>query len=100
MKKNLIPDNPVLNILGFEPEIKAEKKQESYIKREESAKKTLKEPKMQELTPEKQETKSKRLNLLIKPSTAEKLYSLSEKYGISVNELINRLLESCVKQLG
>lgn len=39
------------------------------------------------------ETKSKRLNLLIYPSTHENLERLAEMQAIKVNELINRVLK-------
>lgn len=40
------------------------------------------------------EKKSKRVQLLIKPSTHEKLKIMATKKNISVNELINRILEN------
>lgn len=110
MKKNLIPDNPVLNILGFDVAetvpSKAERTKKkpsapktNYQIREESQKSAMKAPTVPEMKKENTETKSKRLNLLIKPSTAEELSIIAEKYGFSVNELINRLLETCIKQI-
>ncbi len=47
--------------------------------------------------PPRPESRSKRLNLLVKPSTLSEISKIAEKYSISVNELINRLLEACVK---
>lgn len=40
-----------------------------------------------------EETKSKRLNLLIKPSTHKKITKIATMQRISVNELINNVLE-------
>lgn len=40
----------------------------------------------------KRETKSKRVNLLVRPSDYENLVTMAEQEGVSVNELINRLL--------
>lgn len=39
------------------------------------------------------ETKSKRLQLLIKPSTFNKVKSIADDKQLSVNELINQILE-------
>lgn len=39
------------------------------------------------------ETKSKRLQILIRPGTHERLKRLSESRGQSVNDLINEILE-------
>ena len=43
------------------------------------------------------ETKSRRLQLLIRPSLHAKLRARAAKEGKSVNELINELLEDSVK---
>lgn len=51
-------------------------------------------PKGYKPNPEYIETKSKRVQLLIKPSTHEKLKSIAIEKNISVNELINNILES------
>lgn len=119
MKKNLISGNPVLDILGYEalsddalsetvssPEKKPVRKLPSN-----SAPKTKSpssEIKNEELNnflsdiskekEEKRETKSKRLNLLVKPSTLNEISKIAQKYGISVNEFINRILEACIKK--
>lgn len=47
-----------------------------------------------DLAPYQQETKSKRLNLLIKPSLLSRVKNIAEQKQISVNDLINRLLEN------
>ena len=46
---------------------------------------------------EQPETKSRRLQLLIKPSTAEKLKRIATRAGTSVNDLINSILEEALK---
>ena len=53
-------------------------------------------PKGYKSNPEYIETKSKRLQLLIKPSTHEKLKSIADQKNISVNELINKILENYI----
>lgn len=40
------------------------------------------------------ETKSKRLQLLIKPSTYDKLKTKAKNEGTSINDLVNRILEN------
>lgn len=46
---------------------------------------------------EKEETRSKRLNLLLKPSTYTKAQKKCEKLGISLNECINQFLDNWVQ---
>lgn len=41
----------------------------------------------------KRETRSKRVNLLVKPSTYEAVVAKAEECGVSVNELINSYME-------
>lgn len=48
------------------------------------------------VAPPKEETKSKRVNLLIKPSTHKKALAKCKKTGISLNESINQLLENWI----
>lgn len=50
-------------------------------------------PKGYKLNPMYIETKSRRLQLLIKPSTYEKIKAIAAANGISVNEQINLILE-------
>ena len=47
-------------------------------------------------TGEQRETKSKRLNLLVKPSLYRNMEKIATMERISTNELINRVLESYV----
>lgn len=44
------------------------------------------------------ETKSKRLQLLIQPSLHEKLKSKAKAEGISVNELVNSILQNALAE--
>lgn len=53
-------------------------------------------PKGYKLNPKYVETKSKRVQLLIRPSTHGKLKNIAISNNISVNELINNILESYV----
>lgn len=43
-----------------------------------------------------EEYKSERMQLLIKPSTKKELKKIAEHGGISLNELVNRILESFI----
>lgn len=45
----------------------------------------------------KRETKSKRINLLVRPSVYEAVVAKAEAEGVSVNELINSFMEKLVK---
>ncbi len=109
-KKNLIPDNPVLSVLGLEDDAivispapeRRRAEMPRPVERRQAPKREKEELKgyLQELDvprPPKPETKSKRLNLLVKPSVLKEATKIAAKYGISVNELINRLLEGVVK---
>lgn len=49
-------------------------------------------PYLSELTAYKRENKSKRINLLIKPSDYKKITKLSKETHLSVNELINQAI--------
>ena len=42
------------------------------------------------------EAKSVRMHLLVRPRTKEALTSIAKEAGISVNELINRILENFI----
>ena len=46
------------------------------------------------VAPPKEETKSKRVNFLIKPSTHTKALAKCKQTGVSLNECINQLLEN------
>lgn len=46
----------------------------------------------------KEEAKSQRLQLLLKPSTFQDLKELSEKTGESVNAICNKFLEKCLRE--
>lgn len=48
--------------------------------------------------PRHMESKSKRLQLLIRPSTAEKLKARAGAEGTSVNDLINTILEEALRE--
>lgn len=92
MKKNFIPDNPVLNILGYGDE--AEEKKEAPLKKEILFKEEAADIYSGR---KKAEPRSKRLNLLIRQSDFKEISKIAESHSISVNELINRLVESCIK---
>lgn len=46
----------------------------------------------------KRETKSKRVNLLVRPSVYEAVVRKAEAEGVSVNELINSIMENLVQE--
>ena len=47
---------------------------------------------------DKEETRSKRVNLLVQPSVYKKAEKKCEKLGISVNECLNQFLSNWVKE--
>lgn len=64
-----------------------------------------KESKIKESTPAvqqkrrvvKRETKSKRVNLLVRPSVYDALVEKADYEGVSVNELVNNFMEQIIK---
>lgn len=62
------------------------------------AKRPDKAPEGYKLNPLYIETKSKRLQLLIQPSLHEKLKSKAKAEGISVNELVNSILQDALAE--
>ena len=86
---NLIPET--------DTETTATEKKAEPVKKKPTEKKTA--PKSKRLVPTEQtETKSRRLQLLIRPSTFEKLAAEQEAAGFrSVNDFINAILEDYLK---
>ena len=50
------------------------------------------------LEPKKEETRSKRLQVLIKPSTLKALDKVAEKHKTSRNDIINKVLEAYIER--
>lgn len=61
-------------------------------------KKNQKPPKGFRIDPRYVELKSKRYNALLKPSNFERLKAAAEEAGISVNEVLNRLIEAALPE--
>lgn len=61
-------------------------------------KKNQKPPKGFRIAPRYVELKSKRYNALLKPSNFERLKAAAEEAGISVNEVLNRLIEAALPE--
>lgn len=76
------PNSAFKSIIGLEQEISIENVSEHSKKSE-----------LIIVAKEKEETKSKRVNFLIKPSVHKKAQEKCEKLGISLNECINQFLE-------
>lgn len=47
---------------------------------------------------EKEETKSKRVNFLVRPSIYEKVRAKCDETGVSMNDAVNQLLEKWVQE--
>lgn len=92
-KKNFKSNNPALEMISKTQEqeepIKEQSNIEDYIPAVDEPLFNTKN--LEELAEE--ETRSKRLQSLITPSTHKALKQLSKKYKTSVNELVNRALE-------
>lgn len=79
MAKNFKTINPIEEILTQDHKEVKEDKEIVYIK---------------------PESKTKRVNLLIKPSTYKKLKEIANKRNTSLNDLINQLAEEEIKKEG
>ncbi len=75
----------------------AEEPAKEIPKKEEPATPEIVIPKGYRLAPE---TKSQRLQLLLKPSTKETIKEIAFSKGFSVNELINVILEEYIEKEG
>lgn len=90
-KKNTFKkDNPALSFMTPVEE------EEATVDVEETAVRPVKKneaPEGYKLNPEYIETKSKRVQLLLQPSTVEAIKSLASKRGLSMNEAINEAIQ-------
>ena len=90
-KKNTFKkDNPALSFMTPVEE------EEATVDIEETVVRPVKKneaPEGYKLNPEYIETKSKRVQLLLQPSTVEAIKSLASKRGLSMNEAINEAIQ-------
>lgn len=90
-KKNTFKkDNPALSFMTPVEE------EEATVDVEETVVRPVKKneaPEGYKLNPEYIETKSKRVQLLLQPSTVEAIKSLASKRGLSMNEAINEAIQ-------
>ena len=84
-------ENPALQFIST-PDVEAEKRE---ITTDESGA----APSLRGFTPklDKPETKSRRLQLLIKPSVYSAVKQIADASGLSVNEIINQILEDATR---
>ena len=94
MAKKTFKDNinPAMNFISQESIDRAETTAETVKTR------PAKAPEGYKLNPLYIETKSKRLQLLIQPSLHEKLKTKARAEGISVNELVNNILQDALAE--
>lgn len=97
MAKNFT-NNPAFDMLSSYTETENENAEKSAKKTPPKNKtaKTLREKaeKPKTFEPIRKEQKSKRLNLLLKPSIYEKLESKAKEFDVSINELVNQIIDS------
>lgn len=92
-KKTFKKDNPALSFMSVpeeEVETTASPEGDSTLHIRSISKRTA--PEGYKLNPEYIETKSKRVQLLLQPSTVEAIKSLAKKKGLSMNEAINEAI--------
>ena len=84
-------ENPALQFIST-PDVEAEE-------REITADESGAAPSLRGFTPklDKPETKSRRLQLLIKPSVYSAVKQIADASGLSVNEIINQILEDATR---
>ena len=85
-KKTFKKDNPALSFMTPVEEEEATVDVVKPVKRSEA-------PEGYKVKPEFIETKSKRVQLLLQPSTVEAIKSLASKKGLSMNEAINEAIQ-------
>lgn len=85
-KKTFKKDNPALSFMTPVEEEEATVDVVKPVKRSEA-------PEGYKVNPEFIETKSKRVQLLLQPSTVEAIKSLASKKGLSMNEAINEAIQ-------
>ena len=88
-KKTFKKDNPALSFMTPVEEEEATVDVVKPVKRSEA-------PEGYKVKPEFIETKSKRVQLLLQPSTVEAIKSLASKKGLSMNEAINEAIQEYV----
>ena len=86
-------ENPALQFIST-PDVETEERESAHV---ESG--TVEAPSLRGFTPklDKPETKSRRLQLLIKPSVYGAVKQIADESGLSVNEIINQILEDATR---
>ena len=93
MKKNFKGTNPALEFISTDTQ---EEPQE--IKQTPATKKEA--PEGYKINPEYIEVKSKRVQLLLQPSTVDAIKALAKKKGLSMNEAINEAIQAYLQKEG
>lgn len=95
MKKDFKQNNPALAFISTPP---AEPEPESRTAPEDTAKPEA--PEGYKLNPLYVEVKSKRVQLLVQPSTLEAIRGIAHSKGISLNEAVNEAMKAYIKKEG
>ena len=109
-KKDFTKDIPIMALMGErvkeeerEKEMEAAEKEKKVeeIEEKKEAPKNLKKIKGYVIDPKYyMETKSQRVQMLVRPSTMEKIKKLAKKQKTSNNELLNRIIEEYLSNIG
>lgn len=91
MAKKTFKDNPALQFISTAEEETEEREQTAEAV-------PAKAPEGYHINPLYIENKSKRLQLLVKPSTVEKLRAKAQREGRSVNDIVNTILEEALRE--
>ena len=92
-KKTFKKDNPALSFMTPVEEEEATVDVVKPVKRSEA-------PEGYKVKPEFIETKSKRVQLLLQPSTVDAIKTLAKKKGLSMNEAINEAIQDYLQNEG
>lgn len=90
-------NNPAMQFISTAEEPEARPAKATKAPREAEPQEGVRIPKGYKLV---QETKSTRLQLLIRPTTKDALKEAAEAQGISLNELINQVLDDYIQGKG
>lgn len=102
-KKDFKKDNPVMNFIS-NPE--TEEKEEPATTATAPQPETInpgtigKPPAGYKINPLYIETKTKRVNLVLQPSLAERMKRSAQKQGVSVNEMVSEVMRNYLDELG
>ncbi len=93
MKKNFKGTNPALEFISTDAQEEPQETKQTPATKKEA-------PEGYKINPEYIEVKSKRVQLLLQPSTVDAIKALAKKKGLSMNEAINEAIQAYLQKEG